>query len=590
MKLRKLTIKNFRGIREMEWNINGDMVCLIGPGDSTKTTILLAMEYLFSPNWTLPVNDIDFYEMTTINPIEITGIITEIPDSLISEDKFGLYLGFWNPQSEQVEEVQKENYKPALQIKLEIGKDLEPKWFVESLQKEGKQPRPISAAERRELGVAKIGNYFDSDLAWGRNSALSRLTNKEDLSQIPYLLADAERQIFQALKEMDFTSLTQAIELAKSSAKILGANAQQDLSAGMDPTRVSVRQGAIVLFDGNIPFSLRGAGSRRLMAMAIHKASVNEGAILLIDEIENSLEPYRIRHLIRQLRPRSGEKHQVIFTTHSLVTVVECQVDELFVVRVKNGKTIVQSVYKTLQSLQIDPQAIVRSVPEAFLSKKVIICEGKTESGFLISLDLHYWQEKHKINATEYAYQTMAESGTMPVDSPKSGGSNAPKYAVALAELGYQVAYFGDSERDLKPSKEEMKQKRIEVILWEENVEIERRLCRDLPMHALKELIELAIELNGNTDSVWNEIYRQISQRHSITRDQRFENLQILNEQDLREYIGLAADQGEWFKRRDKGEKLGELVSRYIDTMQGTLTAKTLQAIENWCYEQRSIQ
>lgn len=591
MKLRMLTIKNFRGIHEMEWHVQGDMICLIGPGDSTKTTILLALEYLFSPSWTLSVSDADFYQMDSSAPIEIIGVVTELPVSLISEEKFGLYLGFWSPQKAEISEEQKDGYEKALQIKLEIGRDLEPKWTVMSLQTDGREPKPISAAERRELGVEKIGHYVETDLSWGRSSALSRLTQKEDLSKIPTMLADAERKILETLKtNVDFSTLAEAIASARSTAKALGVDAHDALKAGMDPARVSLRQGVIALFDGTLPFSLRGAGSRRLMAMAIHKASVDEGAILLIDEIENSLEPYRLRHLIRQLRPKTGEKHQVIFTTHSPVAVVECKADELYVVRSQNGKTDVRSVRQFAQLAGADPQAIVRSVPEAFLSRKVIVCEGKTEAGFLISLDLHYWQKQHQGNPVNHKYQTMAEAGVMPVESPKSGGAEAPKYAVALAELGYQVAYFGDSDCDLNPSAHEMRQKGIEVILWDGNVEIERRLCLDLPIEALKEFVDVAAELAGNAQSVWNKIYGQLPPGISHTRNQDFNTLMSeVREDTLRDCIGIAADKGEWFKRRDKGERLGELVGRYLNDMESTSTARTLQIIETWCYE-RPIQ
>ncbi|MEJ5201123.1 MAG: AAA family ATPase [Anaerolineales bacterium] len=590
MKIRRLIIKNFRGIREMEWNIQGDMVCLIGPGDSTKTTILLALEFLFSPSWTLSVSDIDFYNANPDQPIEITGVVTELPESLIEEDKFGLYLGFWDTQNGQIYEEQKnDSCEKALQVRLEIGNDLEPKWFVVSLQTNGREPKQISASERRELGVAKIGNYVDTDLAWGRNSALSRLTQKEDISQIPSLLAEAERKVLQALKNIGFDSLTAAIESAKSSAKSLGVDAQEELLASLDPTRVSIRQGAVALFDGGLPFSLRGAGSRRLMAMAVHKASVNNGAVLLIDEIENSLEPYRVRHLIRQLRPKPDDKHQVIFTTHSSVAVVECRSNELYVVRSENGKTNVLPVHQTLQSQYLDAQAIVRSVPEAFLSKKVIVCEGKTESGFLISLDLYFWQQRHADKPGEHAYQTMAEAGALPVESPKAGGSEAPKYAVALAKLGYKVAYFGDSDRDLNPSAEDMRQQGIKVIVWDENVEIERRLCRDLPLEGLKELVDLAISLDERENAsqlVWDAVNRQLNNGHTSQAIQDFDTLiHTFDEQIVRDTIGAAADKGCWFKRRGKGEKFGELVSRYLDPMHDTPTMKTLQALEGWCYE-----
>ena len=106
------------------------------------------------------------------------------------------------------------------------------------------------------------------------------------------------------------------------------------------------------------------------------------------------------------------------------------------------------------------------------IGRKVIVCEGKTETGFLISLDKDYWQEKHRNDATWRKYQTMAEAGVSPIESPKSGGSESPKYAVALAKLGYRVAYFGDSDCDLNPSEEQMKTAGVEkVLLWDGDVE-----------------------------------------------------------------------------------------------------------------------
>jgi hypothetical protein len=42
-------IDNFRGIRKLRWAPNAKMNCLIGPGDSTKTTILDAIELALNP-------------------------------------------------------------------------------------------------------------------------------------------------------------------------------------------------------------------------------------------------------------------------------------------------------------------------------------------------------------------------------------------------------------------------------------------------------------------------------------------------------------------------------------------------------------
>ena len=117
MKLRHLKINNFRGIRELDWEIKQDMICLIGPGDSTKSTILDAIEYVLTPSWTLPISDLDFYQLEVETSIEITAVLTGLPTQFIQEDKFGLFLGFWN-QQEGLHCEEKNGDEKALVVKL----------------------------------------------------------------------------------------------------------------------------------------------------------------------------------------------------------------------------------------------------------------------------------------------------------------------------------------------------------------------------------------------------------------------------------------------------------------------------------------
>lgn len=574
----------------MNWVVDGNMICLIGPGDSTKSTILLALEYLFYPSPILPISDLDFYNLETNNPIEIKATITNLPNVLESDEKFGLYLGFWDPTKKQIcKEQENGNFLPALQLRLSIKSDLEPEWFIDNLQSEEEDSLRIGVTDRRMLGVAKVGQYADVDLTWARNSALSRLTQKDDLSKIPELLANAERKMNEAVQHMDLSMLDQAIADVKNISSEFGIEAS--LRANVNRMQVNLRQGAIALHDGNLPFALRGAGSRRLLAMAIHKSSVPEGAVILIDEIESNLEPYRLRHLIRQIRPKPNDNHQVIFTTHSPIAVVESSAQELHVVHTRDGNTTIVPVTKVP-----DVQGIIRSIPEAFLCRKIIVCEGKTEAGFLVALDELFWSAKHQIHKGSFRYQTMAEAGVVPIESPKSGGTEAPKYAVALAELGYTVAYLGDSDCRLSPTQEEMIQIGVEkVFLWPDKVSIEERLCLDLPWEAIKKIVNLAYELNGE-DKSWNDIKEFVKTNTPMGESlpKNFEHLcEMRDKNDIRKIIGKVAKgyrqgekkKGEWFKRMDKGKKLGELVSRYIDQIRETPTYYILAELENWAYD-----
>ncbi len=62
-KIHNLKIKNFRGIKELDHTFGpANFVCLVGRGDSGKTTILEAIEYALYPNWSPSISDNDFVD------------------------------------------------------------------------------------------------------------------------------------------------------------------------------------------------------------------------------------------------------------------------------------------------------------------------------------------------------------------------------------------------------------------------------------------------------------------------------------------------------------------------------------------------
>ena len=138
-----------------------------------------------------------------------------------------------------------------------------------------------------------------------------------------------------------------------------------------------------------------------------------------------------------------------------------------------------------------------------------------------------------------------------------------------------------------------MEQAGIEVVLWDGNVEIERRLCFDLPMEGVVRFVDLAIELEKaegkGKDTVWNRISGELKKHPAVSPDPLpHDVLRLLsaldNEQVLRECIGLAADHGKWFKRWDKGKELGKLLTKHLGEMQNTDTFEKLKQLEAWCH------
>lgn len=91
-----------------------------------------------------------------------------------------------------------------------------------------------------------------------------------------------------------------------------------------------------------------------------------------------------MRNLIRVLKRELAKKGQIIATTHSSVALVEFDAENIAVVQNNNG---VLSCKSFPEKIKNDFQGTFRRVPEAFFSKKVIVCEGATEFGFLLAYE-----------------------------------------------------------------------------------------------------------------------------------------------------------------------------------------------------------
>ena len=86
--LHSLEINNFRGIKDFKHDFHkSKLICLVGRGDSGKTTILDAISYVLSSNWNITFYDSDFYKCDIEKPIEIIANLINIPDFCSSSPK-----------------------------------------------------------------------------------------------------------------------------------------------------------------------------------------------------------------------------------------------------------------------------------------------------------------------------------------------------------------------------------------------------------------------------------------------------------------------------------------------------------------------
>lgn len=583
MKLISLEIKNFRGICQTHIFFPQEtrIICLIGAGDSCKSTILKAIEWVLWPSWSLTSTDTDFYNCDVSSEIEIIATIAEIPQSLLKEDKFGLYLRdsdkLMSMDTSAV--IEGEDDEPessdsaVLTIKLTIDSSLEPKWTVITNRSE---PKPISHRDRAMLSFGAVGYDHEKDFRWGRTSVLQKYSDSKDT------LHDAFTEAMR--NAVANTSLESLDDIADTMTAV---GAQYGVSFnGEIHNRILMQNGSysttVGVFDDKVPFSQRGLGSKRLLSIGMNVNAFDNGTLVLVDEIETGLEPYRISALINAFRKQFEDSGQLIMTTHSRSVVCECGVDELCVVASRGGDTYLYPL-NSIEDIKTDVQGLIRGEPDAFLCKRIIVCEGKTEIGLLRAFDEYL--------AREYSCR-MAYYG---VGAALGGGGNKFfKLAKLLYSCGYDVCILMDS--DVAAEEEEkdlMEKKGIKVFSWEEGNAIEEQIFNDASLESIELLLAIAVE-NKDFGSIKSRLVNEIDDIENLL---SFEHDQIRiredfeAEEEIYKCIGTVAKgkrkkgvlEGGWYKRIDLGQEVGDVLFASEDAVEdGAYFTEVMTSLREW--------
>ena len=97
MRIKHIEIRNFRGIKFLSWQVKGNFNCVIGSGDTCKTTILTALDYAISPRSILTFDDSDFFDQNVEQSIVIQVTLAEWDETredlkrFFQESKFAQY-------------------------------------------------------------------------------------------------------------------------------------------------------------------------------------------------------------------------------------------------------------------------------------------------------------------------------------------------------------------------------------------------------------------------------------------------------------------------------------------------------------------
>ena len=94
-RIRRLEIRNFRSIQSLDWAPSAGINCIVGPGDSGKSSILDAIDLCLGARRSAPLGDTDFHDLDVNQSILISATLGALPDLTCRLSSGHSIIGNW---------------------------------------------------------------------------------------------------------------------------------------------------------------------------------------------------------------------------------------------------------------------------------------------------------------------------------------------------------------------------------------------------------------------------------------------------------------------------------------------------------------
>lgn len=186
-KIRFIRIENFRGLKSFEWHPNAGLNCIVGSGDSGKSTVIDAIDLVLGLRRSKVFSDADFYLLGSSEPIRIEVTVGDLADPLKNYEKYDLFLRGYNQQEGKIHDELGEGLENVLTLRLTVASDLDPVWslFSERAEAQGRE-KNLSWGDRVLLAGTRIGTVADYHLSWRKGAVLNRIGDEKPKYNISY--------------------------------------------------------------------------------------------------------------------------------------------------------------------------------------------------------------------------------------------------------------------------------------------------------------------------------------------------------------------------------------------------------------------
>jgi putative ATP-dependent endonuclease of OLD family len=529
-----LSIRRYRGIEEFTWQPNAGVNCLIGPADTGKSTVLSAISLLLAPYPLGSCAEFDFYRRRLATGFEIEAYIGALDLAQLGAAQRAPILHGWANGAPQP--LPENGAEPVLRCRVRGTPDLE---LVYELPVDGLDTLPpFTPALRRTLLLGRLAGEDRAarDLRLGTGSLLDRHLRTSDMrGPVHTAIADASQ-------ELELPEATQqGLEAIRGLFRTAGLPTNLHLS--LVPNLGNSLVGMIALASGDtaaeaVPLTHAGTGTRQLALLSLSAALVGSAPILVIDEPERGLEPYRQRATLQKVVELAGADGQAFITTHSPAVLGSVPANGVW--RVRAGQSPVPFIGDPLTRL-------LKNDPEAFLSPAPILCEGVTEVGLLDVWLPGLCGDPGKLSQVKL------------IDG--QGQPNVLTVAEAFVEAGLRFGLFVDSEDQYTGRRANLRNS-CAAFIWDGYRNPEEAACRLIPHQHLFALLDAAAEANEVAVRYFeDQVFERIAPDRRIDGPRQMRDAGYAEEL-LREAILAAMTENTWFKRRAGGQTLARTINR----------------------------
>lgn len=428
MNIRKILIKNFRSIKELEFEPTS-LCALIGENNSGKSNILKAINLVLGDTWpsVRNISDDDIYNKDPQSEIEISllfdqALITNKDSAGHDYEVHGFCLRYRHYKRKT---GMKKKGDPKVEF-VTLDKNGAEIKIIKKLQKgQASFPETLNVnTELKEL-VPAVYIGVDRDLEKELSGSRWTLLGKLFIELAKEFAEDAYR-ISRYESISDEINKLLRIDSFNALEKIIKSNVQRQ--TGMKDVELKFSPVGILDYYKSLGINVKensksqesdslemGSGIQSAITIAIinaYREIKKTGAILLIEEPEVYLHPHIRRFFYQLLEELSKSGNQIFYATHSTEFVHLENYENICVVRKTPdaGTQIVQGKNLTLASsdksaLKLETEFDSQK-SEIFFARKVLLVEGKTER-----YSLPYAFRLHSINIDE-AGISILDSGS----------------------------------------------------------------------------------------------------------------------------------------------------------------------------------